>query len=186
MTFAELDKRNRTIVQRIDAGESWKRVAQEYGLSKSRLGQILLRQRGPIAEPNPLSAEEKMWAVLLAADGVCVREIARLMGRHKTSIRRALKANNVKASSGVDFVGSSKRSQAVELVRKGYSYSEVAEMIGVTRNVVAGAVHRWKEKKAHDGVPKLSKLQPDTGAGQPAHRRGAVRPATQDLRRVSA
>jgi len=186
VTLTEMDRRNRGIVKRIDAGESWKRIAQEYGLSKSRLGQILLRYRGQVAEPDPLSAEEKMWIVLLAADGVCVREIARLTGRHKTTVRRALKANNVKAQSGVDFVGSSKRSQAVQLVQQGYSYTEVAEMIGVTRNVVAGAVHRWKEKKTHDGVPKLSKLQPDKGSRQPAHRRGAVRQTAQDLRRVSA
>ncbi len=59
MTLGEMDKRNRGIVKRIDAGESWKRIAQEYGLSKSRLGQILLRYRGQVAEPDPLSAEEK-------------------------------------------------------------------------------------------------------------------------------
>lgn len=187
MTLGEMNKRNRIIVQRIDAGESWKRVAQEYGLSRSRLGQILLKYRGQVgAEPDPLTAEEKMWVVLLAADGVCVKQIVRLIGRHKTSVQRALKENNVQARSGVDLVGSSKRSQAVELVRKGYSYGEVAEMIGVTRNVVAGAVYRWKEKKAHDGVPKLSKLQPDKSSGQPAHRRGAVRSTAQDLRRVPA
>jgi transposase len=171
VTGAELYERDRSIVERSAAGVSWKAIAREHGLSKSRLGQILRNHRGQVAPRHePLSDEERMQVVLLALDGVCVADIVKIVGRHHSSVRRALKANAVVPSRGDQSNNSDKYAEAIRLVQLGHSYSDVGGMLGISRNVVAGAVHRWKEKQRHDEMPKLPELQRRSGSGQPIRR----------------
>jgi transposase-like protein len=171
MTGAELYERDRSITERIAAGASWKAIAREYGLSKSRLGQILRQQRGQVAPRHePLSDEESMQVVLLALDGVCVNDIVKIVGRHHSSVRRALKANAVVPSRGDAANHSDKYPEAIRLVQLGHSYSDVGNILGISRNVVAGAIHRSKEKQRHDDVSKLPELQRRAGQGQPSGR----------------
>ena len=177
MKTSTIRERNQRIVERVDSGESWKAVAREYGISSSRIGQILIRERGRVcATPKPLAPEEEMVVIMMTLDGAYPAEIARHLKRDQGCVKRALERNNMAPRNGVTTKASAKHAEAIRLVQSGHSYSDVADMLEVSRNVVAGAVHRWKERQRHDGLPKVSKLQRSPSQGQSSHREGQLHP----------
>lgn len=175
--MADLRERNEKIRALVASGMTRAEVAEQFGLSKSRVAVLC-----PTNTPCPqLSDRERDQIVILALSGLTTSEISKRTGRGKDTIRRFVRKERLRVRNGQDHVGPDKRAQAVALVRQGLSYGRVAQKLGVSRNVVAGAVNRSKGENGHDGVSGVSKLQRQPGDGQSRHRPRQLHPAPTRL-----
>jgi transposase len=175
--MADHRERNEKIQALIGSGLSPTEVAKQFGLSKSRIAVLC-----PTGVLRPqLSDQERDQIVILAMSGLTTLEISKWTGRSRDTIRRFSRKAGVQVRNGNDHVGPDKRAQAVALVRQGLSYGRVAQKLGISRNVVAGAVKRAKGEGDHDGVSRVSELQRQSGDGQSRHRSRQLHPAPTRL-----
>ena len=94
-------ERNRKICERRAQGASTRQIGREYGIDCTMVRRILDRHMTPeeVAADeewtrvtlNRPSEEEAQWAVELRRQGVRFREIARIMGRSRSTVSRLLK-----------------------------------------------------------------------------------------------
>jgi len=113
-------ERNRAIVAAYEGGRTMQHIADEHGITRERVRQILFRARVKIRPSSP-----EFWPA-----------------ESRERWRKKLRENGKKRAGKIG----PQQARAVEMVRRGSTFSEAAKACGLTRNAVAGACHRQRVK----------------------------------------
>lgn len=97
------DKQRREIQERVDAGETKRALAKEYGVSETGIGEMLLNAKVEI-RTTPTTEEDSDRAVVLYESGFSVRKIVVELRYSVGTIRRVLKSRGMKMRArGIDL-----------------------------------------------------------------------------------
>jgi hypothetical protein len=88
------------LVAAYEAGASSAALADQYGVSRSGVKQLLHVAGANVRTPVGLSADQVDEASALYEQGLLLREIGELLGFHKDTVRRALIRHGVVMRSG--------------------------------------------------------------------------------------
>lgn len=93
--------------------------------------------------------ERIAFAVERVRKGRALVDVAEDLAMSRDVLKKACRAEGVIVSAQHDtqFSTAEQRARAVQLVRQGKTFGEAAEALGLTRNIVAGAVSRAKAKR---------------------------------------
>ncbi len=83
-----------TIVARRKSGERVKVLCEEYGISESGLGDLMVRAEAPV-RTSPITSEDINIAVQLYESGLTVKQVVKQLGYSIRTIRRVLHEKGV-------------------------------------------------------------------------------------------
>jgi DNA-binding CsgD family transcriptional regulator len=132
---------------RRDPSQEYGDLARQFGCSRELARQVGHRLGLPprCAPIRPITRQELATIATLNAVGCCDAEIARQLGRNITTVREHRSALGLPAVD--ETFTAEQRTKAVRLVASGKTYGQAARATGMTREAVAGAVHRAKKAK---------------------------------------
>lgn len=144
-----MSERNTRIIEMARSGATYKATGRQFGISAERVRQIVVPVLGMRQSPGRrVSEKEVATFVDMAKRGLCVADIARCAGRSFNAVADHLSLAGVEALDAGDIFGDDLRAKAVAMVAAGASYGDAAHALGMTKNAVAGAVHRARRRKA--------------------------------------
>jgi len=131
-----------------DPDISYATVADVVGCSRNFVGWVARNKLNFDYRWSPVSAEDKKKIAAMIGAQLCDAEIARQLGLHACTVGDIRRRNGIKSIYPSVVFTEAQRRRAVRLVNEGKSFGEAAMELGMTRNAVAGAVNRARQKKA--------------------------------------
>ena len=145
------EARNAAIIAYVAAGKTRTAAARKWGVSRTRINQIVNPTLGVYPGYNPLAGDERARIIDLAKSGFCVAHIAEQVGRAESTVQRCLSRAGVTPHNQGDTFGPDKRMEALSLLATGLNAREVAARLAMTRNAVIGA--SWRARKKQEAAP---------------------------------
>lgn len=135
--------RNQQMISMASRGYSYAEIGRQFGVCRET---VRLACKDVIGRRNKVSVEDGVdvaRVLALRRDGLSHVAIAERTGVGRWTVARLCHRHGMKVDK--ETYTDRQRESAVELVRAGCTYGEAAATLGMTRNAVAGAVHRAKQ-----------------------------------------
>lgn len=137
-----------TIIARAKAGDPYAEIARSLGVSRQYVNYVAIphvgrRQRSAVRLD---SIDQRRVVAAYQDAGQSTIEIAAEFGCCHSAISKYLRRAGVKLRTRTN--PTRLRNAVLRRVKNGQTYSEVAAALGITRNKVAGLVHRHRDTSA--------------------------------------
>jgi DNA invertase Pin-like site-specific DNA recombinase len=153
----KLDEKDyKKIIELKQAGYTNTSLAEVFGITTSRIGQIL-RENG-ISSINPrklnFSDDDCAKIVALYRQGISAVNIGRLFGCSKSPIAKVLKNNGIQLDNVLRKIPESEYQNVINLYKSGKTQKEVASIYGCEAHVVATIMKKFGVQAHPNGVTK--------------------------------
>lgn len=135
--------RNQQMISMASRGYSYAEIGRQFGVCRET---VRLACKDVIGRRNKASVEDGVdvaRVLALRRDGLSQVAIAEMVGINRSAVASLCHKHGIKVDK--ETYTDRQRESAVDLVRAGCTYGEAAATLGMTRNAVAGAVHRAKQ-----------------------------------------